>query len=71
LQKFHALTGLQPGGGSGSPIALPPGIEMPRDMVEKMLPTDVVGLAPALQYATPALEPRLQAAGTPRRDVAG
>jgi HlyD family secretion protein len=45
LQKFYALTGLQPGGGSGSPIALPPGMELPQDMVETMLPTDVVGLA--------------------------
>lgn len=45
LQKFYALTGLQPGGGSGSPIALPPDIELPPDMVETMLPTDVFGLA--------------------------
>lgn len=45
LQKFYALTGLQPGGGSGSPIALPPDIELPQDMVETMLPSDVVGLA--------------------------
>jgi len=45
LQKFYALTGLQPGGGSGAPIALPPDIELPQDMVETMLATDVVGLA--------------------------
>ncbi|TCO69105.1 HlyD family efflux transporter periplasmic adaptor subunit [Rhodovulum euryhalinum] len=45
LQKFYALTGLQPGGGSNAPIALPPNIELPQDMVETMLPTDVVGLA--------------------------
>jgi HlyD family secretion protein len=45
LQKFYALTGLQPGGGSSAPIALPPDIELPQDMVETMLPTDVVGLA--------------------------
>ena len=45
LQKFYALTGLQPGGGSGTPIALPPDIELPQDMAETMLPTDVVGLA--------------------------
>ncbi len=45
LQKFYALTGLQPGGGSGSPIALPPEIELPQDMAETLLPTDVVGLA--------------------------
>jgi len=45
LQKFYALTGLQPGAGSGAPIALPPDIELPQDMVETMLLTDVVGLA--------------------------
>lgn len=45
LQKFYALTGLQPGGGSTSPIALPPEIVLPRDMAETMQPTDVVGLA--------------------------
>lgn len=45
LQKFYALTGLQPGGGSTSPIALPPDIELPPKMAETMLPTDVVGLA--------------------------
>lgn len=45
LQKFYALTGLQPGGGSENPIALPPEIEMPQQMVETMLPSDVVGLA--------------------------
>jgi HlyD family secretion protein len=45
LQKFYALTGLQPGGGSTSPIALPPDIELPPKMAETMLPSDVVGLA--------------------------
>ena len=45
LQKFYALTGLQPGAGSESPIALPPEIELPPRMAETMLPTDVVGLA--------------------------
>lgn len=45
LQKFYALTGLQPGGGARSPIALPPDIEVPRQMVETLLPSDVVGLA--------------------------
>ncbi len=45
LQKFYALTGLQPGGGSASPIALPPEIDLPQDMVETMRVTDVVGLA--------------------------
>lgn len=45
LQKFYALTGLQPGAGSDSPIALPPDIDLPPKMAETMLPTDVVGLA--------------------------
>jgi HlyD family secretion protein len=45
LQKFYALTGLQPGAGSDAPIALPPEIELPPKMAETMLPTDVVGLA--------------------------
>ncbi|MDM7931492.1 HlyD family efflux transporter periplasmic adaptor subunit [Tabrizicola sp.] len=45
LQKFYELTGLQPGGGSDAPIALPPDIELPPRMAETMLPTDVVGLA--------------------------
>ena len=45
LQTFYALTGLQPGGGADSPIALPPDIELPQDMAETLLPTDVVGLA--------------------------
>lgn len=45
LQTFYALTGLQPGGGSESPIALPPKIEMPQQMAETLLPSDVVGLA--------------------------
>lgn len=45
LQAFYKLTGLQPGGGARSPIALPPDIELPQDMVETMRVTDVVGLA--------------------------
>lgn len=45
LQKFYALTGLQPGGGSDAPIALPPDIDLPPRMAETMLPSDVVGLA--------------------------
>ncbi|WP_168732911.1 HlyD family efflux transporter periplasmic adaptor subunit [Aliigemmobacter aestuarii] len=45
LQKFYALTGLQPGAGSDAPIALPPEIDLPPKMAETMLPTDVVGLA--------------------------
>jgi len=45
LQRFYALTGLQPGGGATSPIALPPDIEMPTQLAETLLPSDVVGLA--------------------------
>lgn len=45
LQAFYALTGLSPGGGATNPIALPPDIELPRDMVDTMRNTDVLGLA--------------------------
>lgn len=45
LQKFYALTGLEPGAGSASPIALRPEIDLPKDMAATMQPTDVVGLA--------------------------
>ena len=45
LQKFYALTDLQPGGGANRPIALPPEIELPPAMAETLLPTDVIGLA--------------------------
>jgi HlyD family secretion protein len=45
LQKFYSLTGLQPGAGSTSPIALPPKINLPPKMAETLLPSDVVGLA--------------------------
>jgi HlyD family secretion protein len=45
LQRFYALTGLQPGGGADRPIALPPEIAMPPQMAETLLPSDVVGLA--------------------------
>ena len=30
LQKFYALTGLQPGAGSAAPIALPPNVVLPK-----------------------------------------
>ena len=45
LQKFYALTGLTPGAGSDSPIALPPEIDLPQEMAETLLPSDVLGLA--------------------------
>ena len=45
LRAFYDLTGLQPGGGSDTPIALPPNVELPQRMAETMLPTDVIGLA--------------------------
>lgn len=45
LQKFYELTGLTPGAGSDSPIALPPDIDLPPQMAETLLPSDVVGLA--------------------------
>jgi HlyD family secretion protein len=48
LQKFYGLAGLQPGGGSDAPIALPPEIDLPPRMAETLLPSDVVGLARVL-----------------------
>lgn len=45
IQKFYEITGLTPGAGSASPIALPPNIELPAHLAETMLPSDVVGLA--------------------------
>jgi len=45
LQNFYALTGLQPGGGAENPIALPPEINVPEEIVETLLPSDVLGLA--------------------------
>lgn len=45
LRGFYSLTGLQPGGGTATPIALPPNVELPPRMAETMLPTDVIGLA--------------------------
>ncbi|MDF1855895.1 HlyD family efflux transporter periplasmic adaptor subunit [Pseudooceanicola sp.] len=66
LQKFYALTGLQPGGGSGTPIALPPDIDLPQDMVETMLPTDVVGLARVMPRGDVALVAAPYGAGDAR-----
>lgn len=45
LRAFYGLTGLQPGAGSDTPIALPPHVELPKSMAETLLPTDVIGLA--------------------------
>lgn len=45
LRAFYAYTGLQPGGGSTEPIAIPPEIELPPQLAETLLPSDVVGLA--------------------------
>lgn len=45
LQKFYILTGLEPGAGSKSPIAIPPEINLPKEMELTLLPSDVVGLA--------------------------
>ncbi len=45
LQRFYAMTGLQPGGGADTPIALPPDIELPPEMADTLLPSDVVGLS--------------------------
>ena len=45
LQKFYSITGLKPGGGSATPIALPPEVVLPKEMAETMRASDVVGLA--------------------------
>lgn len=45
LRAFYGFTGLQPGAGSDTPIALPPNVELPPRMAETMLPSDVIGLA--------------------------
>ncbi len=45
LQKFYEMTGLVPGGGSASPIALPPEINLPEDVIATLQVTDVLGLA--------------------------
>lgn len=50
LQKFYAVTGLQPGAGSATPIALPPEIVLPKDMAETMRVSDVLGLARLMPY---------------------
>ena len=45
LQKFFQLTGLQPGAGTDVPIALPPEISLPDDVMQTLQVTDVIGLA--------------------------
>lgn len=45
LQKFYEMTGLVPGGGTSSPIALPAGIELPEEVIVTLQVTDVLGLA--------------------------
>lgn len=45
LRAFYGITGLQPGGGTETPIALPPNVDLPPRMAETMLPSDVIGLA--------------------------
>jgi HlyD family secretion protein len=45
VQKFFEWTGLQPGAGTSAPIALPPEINLPQDVVDTLQFSDVVGLA--------------------------
>jgi HlyD family secretion protein len=45
VQKFFELAGLQPGGGSSAPFALPPDVEVPQEMLDTMQISDVIGLA--------------------------
>lgn len=66
LQKFYELTGLQPGGGAEIPIALPPEFELPEEMAETLLPTDVVGLARLMPRGDVALVAAPYGAGDAR-----
>jgi HlyD family secretion protein len=66
LQTFFARTGLQPGAGTTTPIALPPDIVVPQEMVETMLPTDVVGLARIMPRGDVALVAAPYGAGDAR-----
>lgn len=45
LQRFFEATGLQPGGGTDTPIAIPRDVAMTEEMAAAIRPTDVVGLA--------------------------
>ena len=45
LRVFFQVTGLEPGGGSQRPFALPAGVVLPEDVVETLVASDVVALA--------------------------
>jgi HlyD family secretion protein len=45
LQRFFAATGLEPGGGTQTPIALPRDVAMTEEMAAAIRPSDVVALA--------------------------
>lgn len=45
LRTFFEVTGLQPGGGSDAPFVVLQGVELPEDITETLVATDVVGLA--------------------------
>ncbi|WP_412509350.1 biotin/lipoyl-binding protein, partial [Roseovarius sp. SYSU LYC5161] len=66
LQGFYAMTGLQPGGGADDPIALPPEIDLPEEMAETLLPSDVVGLARLMPRGDVALVAAPYGAGDAR-----
>lgn len=66
LQRFYALTGLQPGGGTASPIALPPEIVVPQQLAATLLPSDVIGLARIMPRGDVALVAAPYGAGDAR-----
>lgn len=45
VRAFFEATGIEPGGGTDTPIALPLDVPLPDDVVAALQPTDVVGLA--------------------------
>jgi HlyD family secretion protein len=66
LRAFYGLTGLQPGGGAETPIALPPNVELPPPMAETMLPSDVIGLARLMPKGDVSVVPAPYGAGDAR-----
>ena len=50
LKKFYEITGLTPGGGTKTPIAVPAGVELPEEIAATLQETDVVGLGRLLPH---------------------
>lgn len=45
LRALFSVTGLEPGGGTSRPFALPAGVALPDEVADTLVPTDVIGLA--------------------------